>query len=222
MSSHDGEEPKLAGLGVEAYATRYGQTPLDLDAFEFLTARYQGIRTLAQLNEAEAQNIEKAMGWLERQSINTPELLHQSMFRLLHGRMYGDVWTWAGTYRARETNIGIEPSTISHQLEIVLGNTLWQVENPDAAKNTDTHLTELGVRLHRSLTAIHPFPNGNGRHARLFTEQFADIVGLPAETFTWGFRTYSDPELARNDYLDALRHADMTDDHGPLIQIATS
>ncbi|WP_125615804.1 mobile mystery protein B [Specibacter cremeus] len=216
MTRDGGPRRRLANNGATVHTTRYGQTAVDPDAYEFLTPRYGRIETLAQLNEAEAQNIGKALAWLERQTFDPAGLLSQATLRRIHATMFADVWTWAGTYRNRETNIGVDPAEIPGQLEVVLGNALWQVDNASMGQ------LEIGARLHRSLTAIHAFPNGNGRHARIFTEQFARSVGLPADTFTWGFKTYTDPATARSEYLNALRHADMTDDHGPLIRIATA
>jgi len=34
--------------------------------------------------------------------------------------------------------------------------------------------SEAAIRLHHRLTKIHPFPNGNGRHARIM----ADVVRI--------------------------------------------
>jgi fido (protein-threonine AMPylation protein) len=45
---------------------------------------------------------------------------------------------------------------------------------------------ELAVRFHHQLVWIHPFPNGNGRHARLLADNLA----------------------LRHQYLEALRAAD--------------
>jgi fido (protein-threonine AMPylation protein) len=43
---------------------------------------------------------------------------------------------------------------------------------------------ELAIRFHHQLVLIHPFPNGNGRHARLMTDLLALKLGQPR--FTWG------------------------------------
>jgi fido (protein-threonine AMPylation protein) len=65
---------------------------------------------------------------------------------------------------------------------------------------------ELCARFHHRLVFIHPFPNGNGRHARLA----ADLLGqrLGRRPFSWGARTVQSPALARSDYLRALRQGD--------------
>ena len=43
---------------------------------------------------------------------------------------------------------------------------------------------EITVRFHHRLVAIHPFPNGNGRHARLIADVLVTKLGRPA--FSWG------------------------------------
>jgi fido (protein-threonine AMPylation protein) len=44
------------------------------------------------------------------------------MFLMMHVRLFGDVWDWAGTFRQRELNIGIEPLQIAVQLRMLLDN----------------------------------------------------------------------------------------------------
>jgi len=34
--------------------------------------------------------------------------------------MFGDVWSWAGTFRTRRTNVGVDPYRISTELENLL------------------------------------------------------------------------------------------------------
>ncbi len=77
---------------------------------------------------------------------------------------------------------------------------------------------EICVRLHHGLVAIHPWRNGNGRHARLLADRLA--LALEQPTFTWG----GGPDLtARTDtraiYLSALKSAD-AGDFQPLLSFA--
>jgi Fic family protein len=64
------------------------------------------------------------------------------------------------------------------------------------------------IRFHHQLVSkIHPFPNGNGRHARLITDVVAVRFGLPE--FTWGAGKDLVAEGgARTRYLVALRALD--------------
>lgn len=71
----------------------------------------------------------------------------------------------------------------------------------------DTYpVDEIATRFHHRLVAIHPFPNGNGRHVRLLTDLLLDSLG--ARGFTWGSGNLNHDGDARSRYLNALRAAD--------------
>jgi fido (protein-threonine AMPylation protein) len=66
------------------------------------------------------------------------------------------------------------------------------------------------VRFHHRLTAIHPFPNGNGRHARLMTDiLLVHLLGQPH--FTWGSGNLVNAGVCRQEYINSLRAADRHD-----------
>jgi fido (protein-threonine AMPylation protein) len=69
------------------------------------------------------------------------------------------------------------------------------------------------------LVAIHPFPNGNGRHARLTADLLIEQLG--GEPFGWGGGTLRDVGTLRTDYIAALRAADQHD-FGALLAFARS
>jgi fido (protein-threonine AMPylation protein) len=68
------------------------------------------------------------------------------------------------------------------------------------------------------LVAIHVFPNGNGRHARIM----ADLLfhSLSGQRLEWGRDALNVDGDARARYLSALRAAD-AGDLGPLLQFVT-
>ncbi len=80
-------------------------------------------------------------------------------------------------------------------------------------------LDEIAIRLHHGLVAIHPFPNGNGRHTRLMADLLLERLHHPA--FTWGSANLSDAGETRSRYIRALRAAD-NHDMAPLLQFARS
>lgn len=194
----------------------YGSTPIDTDHFEFLLPEHSGLATLSELYEVEAFNIAEADVWLGEQDVGLAELLTQTFLRELHKRMFSEVWTWAGMLRARETNLGVDPHQIAVQWEQLLGNVLWQLESGSMPA------LEVGVRFHHDMVKIHCFTNGNGRHARLAANKLAELAGLGVDVYTWGQRSGGGADDARVHYIDAFRHADTTDDFGPLIVVATS
>ncbi len=138
-----------------------------------------------ELNEVEQANIAKGAQWAWRQKRR--ELLEERFVCDLHKRMLGDVWTWAGDYRITERNIGVPAWRIATDLRGLLDDThLWITQTvypPD----------ELAVRFHHRLVAIHPFPNGNGRHARLMADLL--IIRLGGAAFTWAEATRPRPAI---------------------------
>lgn len=198
---------------LDLRATQFGQTPIDEDAREFLTPQYADIETLDEMNEAEALNIADAVFWSEQQEWTLEGFLDHFTLRDLHRRMFCEVWTWAGTHRLRETNLGISPARVPDAWAGLIGNAKYWVE-------TETYpVDEICVRLHHRSVAIHPFPNGNGRHARLMANTLAFILGLGRTRFTWGVQPGHE-ETGRREYLEALRAAD-AGDYTHLVEIAT-
>ena len=117
------------------------------------------------LNEAEQENIVQGAAWARRQrGLTAAKLLDAGFAQRLHGRMFGDVWEWAGAYRKTERNIGVAPYRIAPDLTVLLGDARFWIEHNTYPPD------ETAVRVHHRLVWIHPFPNGNGRHARLMAD----------------------------------------------------
>jgi Fic-DOC domain mobile mystery protein B len=164
----------------------------------------------AELNAAEQENIARGQDWaLARRR----DLLSEKFIKDLHLRMLGDVWRWAGKYRTTERNLGI------HYYEIPMAVR----ELLEDAKTWVQHNTyppdEIAVRFHHRLVAIHPFPNGNGRHARLTADLL--VMSLGGERFTWGRANLQRAGDVRKQYIETLRAAD-NHDYGPLLRFARS
>lgn len=175
-----------------------GHTPLSEDDRQGLKLTY--ITTRSELNEAEQVNILKCREKRRQPKLN--EVLDDKYLRDLHRCMFGDVWDWAGTYRQRETSIGVDPTQISVSVRDLVGNAkIWaETEEPLA----------VAVRFHRDLVWIHPFPNGNGRHSRQAADDLMQALGQAP--FTWGaVGGADDTEGTRKRYLAALRDADRGD-----------
>jgi Fic-DOC domain mobile mystery protein B len=151
-----------------------------------------------ELNEVEQTNIAKGVLWASRQ--RRREVLDERFLRDLHKRMLGDVWRRAGTYRTTERNIGTAAWKIPMELRVLLDDSRLWVERgvfpPD----------ELAVRFHHRLVAIHPFPNGNCRHARLAADLL--VMRLGGKRFTWGSASLMQAGDMRSRYVAALRLAD--------------
>jgi Fic-DOC domain mobile mystery protein B len=182
-------------------------TPITPEEQQDLIPTY--VTTRAELNFVEQENIAKATAWANR---NPPEnLLSEDFLRKLHYRMFGDVWRWAGQFRQTERNIGIDPLHIAVELRTLLGNVRYWKDHNTYPRD------ETAIRFHHRLVAIHPFPNGNGRHARLI----ADLVirHLGGAPFSWGGDSLRETSELRSAYISALRAAD-NHDIGPLLAFA--
>lgn len=185
-----------------------GQTPLDPDEMAGLIPEH--LATKGELNDWEQENILRAVRWLKR--VRSPDVLSEGFCRTLHAKMFDQTWTWAGTFRKSDKNIGCDWMQIGVKLAQLLGNTRWWVDN------ATFHPDEIAARFHRDLVWIHPFPNGNGRHARLMADALVRSLGQPA--FSWGNRGNPfDANEVRARYLAALRAADHGD-YQPLLAFA--
>lgn len=177
-----------------------GATPLDQDEINGLIPLH--IATQGQLNEWEAANILKAESWLFS-SADHGDFLTIDFTKLLHVKMFDDTWTWAGEFRSTERNIGVTPFKITTDLNNLLEDVRYQIIHEIFP------LDEIAYRFHHRLVAIHPFPNGNGRHARLMTDLLLVQAGQPR--FTWGRKKLDAEGPMRKQYIDALRYADRHD-----------
>jgi hypothetical protein len=111
-------------------------------------------------------------------------------------------------FRKSDKNIGVDWLKVGVELKSLLDDVRYQVEH--ATYSPD----EIAVRFHHRLVVIHPFPNGNGRHARMMADLLAVRLGQPR--FTWGSRSLTDASLisatdTRHRYIAALQAADARD-----------
>lgn len=193
---------------AEAEADDDAATPLTPEERAQLSPTY--ITTRAQLNEAEQINITEADLWaLNRKR----DVLSEEFLRNLHKRILRKVWKWAGTFRTSERNIGIDAYRIGVELRTLLEDVAHWVANNTFAPD------EIAVRFHHRLVLIHPFPNGNGRHARLAADLLT--VKLGQRRFTWGSANLVQPAATRSAYVAALKAAD-NHDIAPLLDFARS
>ena len=163
------------------------------------------------LNQAEHSNIERGQDWAFR--ARRRELLSEGFNVGLHAHLFGDVWRWAGRFRTTERNLGMPHHQIPMAVRHLVADARAWVEH--RAYSTD----ELAVRVHHRLVLIHPFVNGNGRHARLMADLL--VMRLGGERFTWGSANLQDDGEVRRRYIAALQAADQHD-YAPLLAFARS
>jgi len=190
--------------------TSDGNTPLSP---EELADLIPNLATKEELNEWERENILRGREWAVGDRTSPTDMVSDEYVRKLHKKMFDETWKWAGDYRHTEKNIGVSVHEIRERLMALFGDTRYWIEN-------GTYLPdEIAVRFHHRLVFVHPFPNGNGRHARLIADIIAMKLGRPA--FTWGSTNLVKEGEARTTYLEAIRAADEGDIQ-PLLNFARS
>jgi len=175
-----------------------GATPLDADDLAGLIPGH--ISTQGELNEWEQLNVLQGDQWARKQR---KDILTESFVRQLHKQMFGETWKWAGEFRKSDKNIGVDWLKIGIELKKLLDDTRYQIEHGSFPAD------EIAVRFHHRLVSIHPFANGNGRHARLMADLLIERLGKPR--FTWGCVNLVDASDTRQRYIAALQAADGRD-----------
>ena len=191
--------------------TMEGATSLDESEIDGLLLTH--ITTRGELDRWEQDNILSALGWLAK--TKKIDLLTEEFIRILHRRMFGEVWDWAGQFRKTNKNLGIDWWQIPTSLRDLLEDASLWIE---ADRETPE---EIAVRFHHRLVAIHPFPNGNGRHARLMADLILERL-YQRPRLSWGGNSnLTRTSEIRRTYIRALRAAD-EGDFNPLVAFARS
>lgn len=187
-----------------------GQTPLDEEEKDGLLI--PTIATRGELDEFEQQNIEQAVQWTLGRSFKLDTVFTEEFIRMVHKRMYADVWAWAGEFRKTNKNIGIDKWQIPTELRYLLDDIRYWHENNTYSPD------EIAVRFKHRIVSIHCFPNGNGRHSRLMADIIIEKI-YKQPVFSWGAAlslsmgaaNLSSEGDARAAYLKAVKAADQGD-----------
>lgn len=171
-----------------------GQTPIEEEEKDELIPLW--VENNEDLNKVEQENINRAILFFEKRTPSHLKILEIAFVKELHRKMFEDVWQWAGVFRKTDKNIGIDKTKVITALYNLLNDVTFWIEN----KTYDSD--EICIRCKHRLVSIHPFPNGNGRHARIFADILARSLGK--DIFSWG----ASLKKARGRYLSALRKAD--------------
>ncbi|HEY8271870.1 MAG TPA: mobile mystery protein B [Pseudobdellovibrionaceae bacterium] len=178
-----------------------GATPLNPNEIAGLKLSY--ISAQKELNAAEQDNILQGEKWAFAKK--RKDFLTEKFMRDLHKRMFGHVWKWAGTYRTSDKSIGVDWYNIPTEMNKLIGDVSYWITH-------ETYpIDEIATRLHHRLVLIHPFPNGNGRWARLVSDVL--LFSLGYKRFTWGAKMKAHESLeehseVRAKYIHSLQQAD--------------
>ena len=187
-----------------------GATPLEYGEIKGLIPTH--ITTKGELDALELENISRAFAWI--QTINADEILNTDFICRFHKKMFGDGWKWAGKYRKTEKNIGIRHVDIPVEVHNLCDEAAGWIEFNSYPPD------EFAVRFHHRLVFIHPFSNGNGRHARLMADLILEKI-FNKEPFSWGKVNLAKTGNVRAVYIEALKKAD-DHDYNQLLKFVRS
>lgn len=176
-----------------------GQTPLSEEEKDGL--QIKTITTHGELDEHEQLNIEKAIEWIIKTKFKKDQILTEEFIKVLHKKMLGDVWSWAGKFRKSEKNIGVKWMMIGIDLKTLLDDTKYWIAN-----NTFSN-EEIAIRFKHRLVNIHCFPNGNGRHSRIMADIIMESI-FGKEPFSWNQSNMVKADQTRKNYISAIREGD--------------
>ena len=180
---------------MNIFETDDNSTPLTEEEKEQLKVKW--VTTRAELNELETRGIAQTELWLQK---NKKDILNEDFMKLLHNKMFGSIWKWAGKYRTTERNIGVAPYQIQPKLRILLDDIKFWIDNKTFSEK------EIAIRFHHRLVQIHPFPNGNGRVSRLMADLLMRKLGQ--RELNWGSENLENISDIRKKYIFALQEAD--------------
>ena len=162
----------------------------------------------AARNAAELEAISRAYDqhiFRARRKRAGTDWLTDTFIRRVHYDMFGHIWEWAGKYRTEALNIGVDFHLIPEQIKLLCGDfAYWNSEKSSMPP------LEVAARLQNRLTRIHPFTNGNGRHARLITDIYFHSVRLPLPKWPQ-IQLLSEGDQIRDRYIAAMKAADQED-----------
>jgi Fic-DOC domain mobile mystery protein B len=176
-----------------------GATPIDPEEAAGLIPTHLTLQR--ELNEYEEANILEATEWVFARRRGDP--LDERFIHAVHGHMFSQTWKWAGQARRSDKNLGVAWVEIGARLRQLLGDVRAQIGYRSYPP------MEIAARYHHRLVAVHIFPNGNGRHARLMADLL--LTDLMGQRFEWGRGSLVAATELRAQYIDALRAADSGD-----------
>ena len=163
------------------------------------------LSTTAARNAAETEAISRAYDkhvFRARRKKRETEWLTDTFIRKVHADMFGTIWEWGGSYRQTELNMGVEPQLIREQVKLLTEDFLFWNDTKSTMP-----VVEVAARLQHRLANIHPFTNGNGRHARLMTDIFLYSRKHPLPQWPQ-IQLMPQGNKIREQYIAAMKNAD--------------
>ena len=181
------------------FKNRDGRTPLTPDFKKDLKPEYSFLELGGELDEAEEENIIDGLIWLDDQKSDPKDWM---FWELLHKKLFGKVWSWAGKVRKHEllNDDFNHPGVIQENIKRLEGDLKFWI-SAEAKMSPQEAL----ARFHEALLTIHPFSNGNGRTSRILAEAICKFENIQIPT--WGRDLKKDAKTHRNTYIAAVMKA---------------
>ena len=160
------------------------------------------ITTKEQLNEWEVNNILKAAERYLTKRLK--RIITVDFIKKVHKDMFDDTWEWAGQFRKRYLSIGVD----WHKIQVEVKKLADDIEFWGKGKS-DLNIFEQSIRIHHRLVKIHPFLNGNGRHARMIADIF--LYSCRHKMPIWPSHEIISSTDIRKRYINVLNKADKND-----------
>jgi fido (protein-threonine AMPylation protein) len=138
----------------------------------------------------------------ERRQLKPAHITTRSELNEWEQANISEAFDWAFSSRRGRRPRLLSDTYVRRLHKRMLGKTWkWAGEYRTTERNIGIAPWQIGEQVR-----IHPFPNGNGRHARLMTDVLLRSLGR--EPFSWGGGNLETAGDARTRYLEALRAAD--------------
>jgi cell filamentation protein len=144
-----------------------------------------GINSKQDMDEAEAEALERAMDQLVRRFDEAHRFTAADICEC-HRIWLGQIYEWAGRYRQVNVSKDDFPFAAAARVPALMA----QLEQDVLRRNTPCHskgqeeVVRALAEVHAELVLIHPFREGNGRIARLLSTLMALQAGLPLLDFS--------------------------------------
>ena len=124
-----------------------GQTPIEEEEKEGLLIKT--ISTRGELDEFEQVNIQEAIEWSMKRRFTMEQILTESFILLVHKKMFGSVWKWAGEKRKTNKNIGVDKTQVTVEIRKLIDDCRFWIENNTFQPD------EIAIRFSHRLVKIH-------------------------------------------------------------------
>ena len=164
-----------------------------------------GLTDKAALNEQEALGVARVERYL-LEDFDFPVDLSVGLLQDLHRRAFGHLYDWAGQWRTQVPNVGAYLPPPGNRVPQLLYEFIDELRHRQTQLSDVPSVEDVAALLayaHHRLVAIHPFVNGNGRTARLFTNLLAYDCGYQDVVLY-----HRENGEGRAQYLRAIRQAD--------------